>query len=119
MTTRHWQVGVILGAFLIAIMIMALPRVAAAWGGFSFGFRGGRHHDTFRRDHGFVHPYRDFVSRHRFFDFDHRFVRNRLQIQCIQCRFRHTPHRRVFRRHGHFRQPHGIHQGKTVIIFRR
>ena len=117
MTKRHWRIGVILGAFLIAVMIMALPRVAAAWGGFAFGFHGGRHHHTFRSHHEFVHPYRDFVSRHRFFDFDHRFVRNRLQIQCIQRRFPHTPHSGVFRDVGNV--PQGLHLRNTLVIFRR
>lgn len=111
MTKRHRQVGVILGAFLIAVVIMALPRVAAAWGGFSFGFHSGRHHHTFRRTHAFVHPYRDFVSRHRFFDFTHGFHRRHFRHH----RFRHQG----FHHRGHFRQPHGFHHGKTVTIFRR
>lgn len=112
MGRRQKQVGVIVGVFLITLTMMALPRSAAAWGG----------------RHGFVQPYRSFVSRNRFRDFGHRFVRNHHQIRRIQCdrRLRHTHHGHAFRDFGHLRVLHGpgrqhlgLHQGKTVIILGR
>ncbi len=110
MSRRSWQSGIIIGAFLVTVMILSVPRSADASG---FRFRGSSIHVR----HGFVHPHRSFHGRHRFFDFDHRFVRNRLQIDCIQRRFDHTPRGRAFRDFGYV--PQELPLGKTVIIFRR
>jgi len=100
MRSAKTHVGVIIGVLLAAMVIVALPRSAAA-----SGWRSG-----------FVHPFRSFISSHRFRDFDHRFARNRLQIRRFQRRFDRTPHGRVFCDFGDARQ--GLHLGNTVIIFR-
>ena len=109
MIKRYWHVGVIIGALLTAMVIVALPRSAAA-----SGWRSG-----------FVHPYRSFISSHRFGDFNHRFVRNRLQIRRIHGqRFHCTGPGYAFHHVKQVRDPYGyvrqgLGHGSTLIMFRR
>ncbi len=106
MKTRRWQYGVILGAFLVALIVMTLPRSAEAWGGRVHRFTIRQHHGFSTHHHG-LHRQR---LRHRIRHFDHRVQRH---------------HR--FRRHGfdhhrfrhHAFQHHGLHRGNTVFIIRR
>jgi len=109
MKTRRWQYGVILGAFLVALIVMTLPRSAAAW-------RGRVHRFTIRQHHGFSthhHSLRRHHLRHRIRHFDHRVQRHQRHHRFRRHGFDH--HR--FRQHGF--QHHGLHRGNTVFIIRR
>jgi hypothetical protein len=104
MRSRTAQGGVIIGALLTAMVIVALPRSAAA-----SGWRCG-----------FARPYHSFHSRHRFRGFHQGFHHHGFHGQ----RFHYTGHGHVFDRfkqvrdhHGYVRQ--GLGYGSTLIIFRR
>lgn len=123
MRSTKAQVGVIIGALLTAMVIVALPRSAAA--------SGGRfHRSSIHVRRGFVHPHRSVHSRHRFGRFHrgvhhHGFHRNRVYHQGLHHqKFHYTGHGHAFTHfnqvrdhHGYVRQ--GLGYGGSLNIFRR
>ncbi len=113
MKTRRWQYGVILGAFLVALIVMTLPRSAAAWG-------GRVHRFTIRQHNGFSthhHSLRRHHLRHRISHFDHRVQRHRRHHRFRRHGFYHGGH--VRNHHRQVRHHLKLHRGNTVFIIRR
>lgn len=102
MSTRRWQWGILCGALLMALTIVALPQEAEATG--SRFFRSG-----ISVHRGFVSPHHSFHSRYRF---------GHLGFRSSSICGRSS----VFGRHG-FRSPvyrdYGFYQPSSVIIIRR